>query len=115
MTFDIAVIGAWVAFILSVISLAGLIKSHFTGGTKENTEAIKELDSKHDKLDKRVQKVETELKHLPNKDDFTKLAVSFAEMKGDIKVMSHAAKSTERSTRRMEDFLLGGVKGKEKK
>jgi|GEM_PF-1223779 len=113
MTLDIIAIGQWVTFILALISLIGTAKNHFSGGTKENTEAIKLLEDKHGRLDMRVQKIENELKHLPSKDDFTKLSVSFAKVETKMEAMVKTMEATERACRRVEDFLRSGKRTEE--
>lgn len=117
MLVDVNPIVLWVSLIISVITLAGMLKTYFSSGEKELTirlakfeeELAERLDTAEASLrsyDRRIQAVESEVNHMPTQESVHKLQVDLTEMKGSIAVMAKSSEVTERTTRRVEEFLL---------
>ena len=67
-----------------------------------DAEQTREIRGVHD----RVAKIETQIKHLPDKDTVQRLAVAVAHMEGDVKSIARGLESVDAATTRIEDFLL---------
>ncbi|MFN3362738.1 MAG: DUF2730 family protein [Allorhizobium sp.] len=91
---------------LAVIALLGHAKGYFSSGEKTLGEDLSEEKKKVIEHDRRIQAIEGEIKHLPNKDTVNKLQVDMTELKGDIALIAKSSEATERATRRVEEFLL---------
>ena len=53
----------------------------------------------------RIQAVETELKHLPDKDTVNELKLSLVELKGTVSTLSESMGSVSRTVHRIDDWL----------
>lgn len=109
-------ISQWVSLILSVITLAGIVYGWFTWGQKtsaadltafkdKQSEALGEIEDKLDAHDRRIQNVETELKHLPDKDSVVELKLAMADLKGTVGRLDESLNSVQRTVLRIDDWL----------
>lgn len=89
----------WLAVAALLISIGTSITIFFTASAKAT--AVKCVD-----LEERLQRVENELPHLPNKENVHKQQLDIADMKGEIGIIKKSIEATERTTRRVEDFLM---------
>ncbi|EHS51507.1 hypothetical protein PDO_1898 [Rhizobium sp. PDO1-076] len=96
----------YLGIVLSVIAILGHAKGYFSSGEKMLTSSVDGAKTKLIEHDRRIQAIEGELKHLPNKDTVNKLQVDMTELKGDIALIAKSSEATERATRRVEEFLL---------
>jgi phage shock protein A len=101
-----AEISQYLGLALAVIALLGHAKGYFSSGQKTLSEDVSEAKKKIIEHDRRIQTIEGEMKHLPNKDTVNKLQVDMTELKGDIALIAKSSEATERATRRVEEFLL---------
>jgi len=106
MIFDLSLVTAWVTFLMSLFALIGVVRVFLSSGTRENAQSIEALRDSCELLSRRLLKVENELQHIPSAKEFHDLALNLEEMRGDMKSISKSFEATERSMRRMEDFLL---------
>lgn len=111
MKFDIAIGSAVVTFLMSLFALIGVIKNFLSSGTKENAEAITRMCAALDGLASRLQKVENELEHLPSVSEINQLSTDIAYIKGELKAVNKSLEASERSLRRVENFLLNAKGG----
>jgi hypothetical protein len=56
--------------------------------------------------ERRIQAIESELQHLPSKDDITNLRLQLTELNGRMGTFDAELASIARTTRRIEDHLL---------
>jgi TolA-binding protein len=91
---------------LSSLALLGHAKGYFSSGEKKLEGRVETLERHQVDHDRRIQSVEGEIKHMPDKDSFQKMQLDLAELKGQINSMVKSSEATERATRRVEDFLL---------
>ncbi len=98
---------------LALIAIAGHIKTWMSSGEKVLERKVEVLsvaaDEVEDKLtqhDRRIQTLEDEIKHLPDKDAIHQLQLDLAELSGHVATLAKSAEATERTTRRVEEFLL---------
>lgn len=103
---DLAVVMPWVIAAMTILNFGGLIQNMLSRGEKALGEKVKGHEKTLTDHDRRIQAVEGELKHLPNKDTVNKLQVDMTELKGDIALIAKSSEATERATRRVEEFLL---------
>jgi len=103
----------WLTLILSSVAVLGHLKGWMNSGEKkllDDVGVLKADSESHEKKltehDRRIQSVEGELKHLPDKDTVHRLQVDMTEMKVQMVTIVKASEATERATRRVEEFLM---------
>ncbi|WP_421579108.1 DUF2730 family protein [Shinella sp. M31] len=82
MTFDLATAAPIVAFVLSVIALGTQIKSILSSGEKKLEERVTKLETKLVEHDRRIQTLESDLKHLPDRDTTHRIEITMAQIMG---------------------------------
>jgi len=97
----------WLGAAALVISIGVTIYAWMTARSKVNAEHLKAVDGGMKEHDRRIQNLESEIQHMPSKDSQHKLELSIAQMSGEMKTMSANMDSMTRTTRRMEEYLLG--------
>lgn len=101
-----AEISQYLGLVLAVIAILGHAKGYFSSGEKTLTARVDKVETKLVEYDRRIQGVEGELKHLPDKDTVNKLQIDMTDLKGQIALIAKSSDATERATRRVEEFLL---------
>tara|TARA_R110002020_G_scaffold34066_35_gene103973 strand:- start:9181 stop:9528 length:348 start_codon:yes stop_codon:yes gene_type:complete len=97
---------------LAVIALLGHAKGYFSSGERQIKTDLASIrsyletsDKKLIEHDRRIQAVEAELKHLPDKDTVNDLKLSLVELKGTVSAMSESMGSVSRTVHRIDDWL----------
>lgn len=96
----------WLGAIAMAISIAGCIYSWLTARAKGNSRHLKQVDENLKSHDRRIQKLENTIEHLPSKDSQHALELAMSEMNGELKAMAANVETLTRTTRRMEAFLM---------
>ncbi|WP_186390375.1 DUF2730 family protein [Stappia sp. TSB10P1A] len=96
----------WSGPIASLLAIASLIYTWITARSKINEQRLGGHERKLTEHDRRVQKLESEVSHLPRKDDVHELRVALAEVKGSVGRVEESIAGTDRTVRRIEQFLL---------
>lgn len=108
---DPAVISPYLGLALAIIALLGHAKGFFSSGEK----ALGARQEKSEKTlvdhDRRIQRVEDELKHLPDKDTVMELKLALAELKGTVNSLGETVGSVSRTVHRIDDYLRQEAKG----
>ena len=106
----------WVSFLLSAIALAGIVYGWFTAGEKQVAKDLAAHKAKHGEdmnaidgavalHDRRIQTLETEFRHLPNKDAVVELKLALSELRGAVGILGESVGSVQRTVLRIDDFL----------
>lgn len=103
---DLSILMPWIGAALSIIALGTQLKAIISSGEKKLEERVTKAERTLVDHDRRVQRVEDALQHLPNKDVVHQLQIDLTEMKGQMASMVKSSEATERATRRVEDFLM---------
>ncbi|QFS97574.1 hypothetical protein FIV06_09085 [Labrenzia sp. THAF191b] len=96
----------WLGVVALAISLLTSVYAWITSKAKANAEHLKAVDAKLVDLDRRVQSIESELKHLPNKDDVNELKLAMAQLDGTVGRLDESLSGISRTVRRVEGFLM---------
>jgi hypothetical protein len=110
MQVDVNPIVVWVSLILSVVTLAGMLKTWLSSGEEEIDERLEVAEKTLINHDRRVQTVESELKHLPDKDMVMDLKLAMAELKGTVSTLGETVGSVSRTVHRIDDYLREDAK-----
>ncbi len=111
----------WLGLAALVISVGTFLWNHLTSDGKKALAALAEtraetgritaeLDARLDLHGERLQAIEGELRHLPDKDGVNQLKVAIAELQGAVGKIDASFASLHPTVRRIEDYLLKGLK-----
>ncbi len=106
MSFDLAVISGLVALALSSLNLIAHIRTMMSQGEKQLDERLSKVEAKLVEHDRRVQSIEGELKHLPDRDMAHRLELAVEKMSGRLDTMAETMKPIRAATERMNALLL---------
>lgn len=67
--------------------------------------SISRLDECQDIHERRIQSVEEKMSFLPSKDEVHKMQLAMSEMKGSLGLVGKSLEATERTVRRIDDYL----------
>lgn len=96
---DAAPLKEWLGLIALLISVGSSVVLFLKSDAKKAAETLILHGS-------RIQKLEDDMRHMPDKETVHKLQIDLTEMKGQMATMVKSSEATERATRRVEDFLL---------
>lgn len=96
---DVSPLKDWLGLIALLISVGSSVVLFLKSDAKKATETLGDHAS-------RIQRLEDQIQHLPDKETVHKLQIDLTEMKGQMAAMVKSSEATERATRRVEDFLL---------
>jgi len=97
---------SWLGPVATLLAMANLIYTWITARSRVNEAKIDGHDTKLTEHDRRIQRVENELGHLPNKDEVAGLRLAIAEVSGRLGRMEQSNEGLVRAVRRIEDYLM---------
>jgi paraquat-inducible protein B len=96
----------WMALAALTISVGTVVFGWFTAGGKKALAKLEEHRVDFEQLKEKVATIESEIRHLPSKEDVHQLNLSMAELKGTAGRQEEKLAGVERTVRRVEEFLL---------
>lgn len=106
MTFDLAIISGLVALALSSLNLIAHVRTMMSQGEKKLDERLVKVESKLVEHDRRVQTVEGEMKHLPDRDMQHRMELQLSEMNGKFAALEERLKPIAAVSIRLQEFML---------
>lgn len=103
---DISTVKDWVATVAAILGFMLSIYAVLTKSSQANTDKIVKIDERLDDHSERLQKVEGDIKHLPDTDAVHSMQLSMKDMQIEMATMAAEAQASNRTLRRMEDFLM---------
>lgn len=100
----------WLGVIALAISVGGFFYAWLTSRSKTNSEQLDKLDSRVDELVTKVQAVEHELKHMPDRETIADLRIVVEGLKAGMLNLQQTSTATQNAIRRVEDFLIRAPK-----
>ena len=107
---DIAPIMQWLSLILAAIALMAHAKNFFGSDGKEATKDIKVIQEVLSAQDRRLQEVENEIRHLPDRDSQHRVELALAEMNGRFAALEEKLKPIASTSERLHQLLLDQAK-----
>lgn len=107
---DAGFLKEWLGAISLVIALGGTVYAWLTSKSKVNEEHLKRIDAVINDHDRDLDRIKSDLNHLPAKDDIVEMKLALAEMKGALGRQEESMSGVTRTVRRMEEFLMKGGK-----
>lgn len=96
----------WATLANTVLAMGAFLYSWLTGKAKVNEARLKAVDEKLSDHDRRILTAESELQHLPTKDDVMELKLTLAELRGTVGRLDESLSGVSRTVRRVEDHLM---------
>jgi peptidoglycan hydrolase CwlO-like protein len=103
MEFDL--ISKWGGLLALIISIITGIWTLISKSTKPFDDRLDAQDTSIKDHDRRIQAVESEIKHLPSSKDVSELTVLVTKLQGDLGVLDNSIKSLTRTVDRMDRAL----------
>lgn len=106
MIFDVTAIGVLISLLMNSINLGIVVKNMLSAGEKKLEERLVKAETKMVEYDRRIQTLEAELKHLPDRDTAHRLELAIEKMNGRLDTMAEALKPVATTNQRLQEFLL---------
>lgn len=114
---DISLFKDWLIVIGTMLSVALSLYAVLTKPSKENSDNLEAFEKKVEEKfaekskssaahDQRIQKLENEMRHLPDKDVVHRLELTMKDMQVGMATMASESQASGRSLRRMEEWLI---------
>lgn len=100
----------WIAASLSVIALLTQAKSFFSSGEKALDNRLGKAEGTLIDHDRRVQKIENELEHLPSKEDVHELKLAIERLNGVVAKLGGDMQTISRTVDRIDNYLREDAK-----
>ncbi len=103
---DLNLLMPWLGALALFISLGTSIHAFFTSGAKQIGAQLKTAEKTLIEHDRRIQTIESDLKHLPDAQDVTEMKLAMSELRGAMNVQAEVMGSVARTVQRLEGYLL---------
>lgn len=107
---DLNTIMPWLAAAALILGLGNTITTFLTSGSKENTRRIANCEKRQAELESRLQSVEDEIKHLPDRGMVHELQLTLKDIQIEMASIKAATEQSTRTSRRVEEYLLSHAK-----
>ncbi len=94
------------SILATVLSVGAVFYAWLTAKSRVNSEHLKRVDDTLKVNDRRIQKLENEIAHMPGKDEVHGVQVSITAMEGMIGRMEEKVVAVERTVLRIDDYLM---------
>ncbi len=105
-----AEISAYVGVALGVIGLLGHLKGWINSGEKQLKDDVSAHTTTLTDHDRRIQTLENEIKHLPDRESQHRMEISLAEMNGRFAALEEKLKPIAATSERLHELLMEQAK-----
>lgn len=98
----------WIGLVAAALSIGAIIYTWITAKSRTNAKTLEAHERKLIEHDRRIQKVENEVSHLPTKEDFTELLVNQERQNGIMARMEAEYRSLYDAVKSIDKFLRNG-------
>lgn len=114
---DLSIIMPWIGAALSIIALGTQLKAIISSGERKLEERVAKVEMKLVEHDRRVQTVESDMKHMPDRDTAHRMEITIERMAGQLATLDQRLggqlaaldermKPVDALGRRLQEFLL---------
>lgn len=90
----------------TALGIGVAVYAWITAKSKVNAERLNGVDERLAGHGGRLDRIETEMKHMPAKDDVHDLKLAIAELRGTVGQLDESHTGVSRAVRRIEEFLM---------
>lgn len=105
MILDLAAISGVIALALSTLNLFGLVRNMLSSGERKLDERVGKVETKLVDHDRRIQKAENDIAHLPNRESLHNMELRMAEISGRLQVLNESLKPIRENNEMISDLL----------
>lgn len=106
MNIDLTTVAALVALALGCLNLVAAVRTLLSAGEQKLDQRLRVAEKTLIDHDRRIQTVEGEMKHLPDKGTAHKLELALADIVGRLNAMDERMKPIAATSERLHDLLL---------
>jgi len=106
MIIDFAAVLPWVSGLISIITLLTLLKNILSSGEKKLDVRLQAAETQISALERRVQTIEGEMKHLPDREAQHRMELQLAEMNGKFAALEERLRPVAQVSVRLQEFML---------
>jgi chromosome segregation ATPase len=103
-------ISQYLGLALAVIALLGHAKGYFSSGEKTLTARVDQAEKKLAEHDRRIQTIEGEMKHLPDREAQHRMELQLAEMNGRFATLEERLRPIAQTSERLHELLMEQAK-----
>ena len=107
---DLQILMPWIAAALSISSLLSNIYTVFTSPSRKNAADVAKLYSDLAKHDRRIQSLEGEIKHLPDRDSTHRMELAMEKINGRLDTLNETLKPIKATNERLNELLVEQAK-----
>ncbi len=96
---DLELVKIVIYILIGLISISSAVYVFFTSTSKANSETLALHEA-------RISAIETEIKHLPDKDDVTDLKIEITRLAGTVGRLDEATKGISRVVTRIDSYMM---------
>lgn len=102
---DAGTLRDWAGVAAFIISTLSMLYVFLTSKSRANEEKLDQLDKRVSSHGARLDAIDTELKHMPAKDDVTELKLNIAELRGVVGRLDESVSSISKAVDRIDGFI----------
>lgn len=95
-----------------LLGIISIIYTWITARSRVNGEEIKVLRERSVEHDRRIDRIEKDIEHLPDRNHAHAMQVELAQMSGEIKLLAERLKPVAAISERLQEFLLSEAAAK---
>ncbi len=100
----------YLSLVIAIIAIAGHAKGWINSGEKQIKDAVEGHAKKLTEHDRRVQSLENEIKHLPDRDSQHRMEIALAQMNGRFAALEEKLKPIAATSERLHELLMEQAK-----
>ena len=100
----------YVGLALALIALLGHAKGYFSSGEKALVARVDKAEVKLTDLERRVQEIDGEMKHLPDREAQHRMELQLAEMNGRFAILEERLRPISAASERLHELLMEQAK-----
>ncbi|WP_435656067.1 DUF2730 family protein [Brucella pituitosa] len=100
----------YLSLVIAIIAIAGHAKGWINSGEKQIKDAVADHNAKLTEHDRRVQTLENEIKHLPDRDSQHRMELALAQMNGRFAALEEKLKPIAATSERLHELLMEQAK-----
>ena len=107
---DLQQLMPWISAAIAIITLITLIKNSLTSGERKLDERMTKVETKMIDYDRRIQTIQSELNHMPNKETAHNLQIAMERIVGRLDTMDERLRPIASTNHRLQEYLLEQAK-----
>jgi len=104
---DVGDLKDWASAVATLLAIGSIVYTWVTSRSKNNSEKLEAIEEELRTHERQIDNLESEFKHLPDKEGQHRLELAMKEMAGEVNTMIETQRITRRTIERIEVSLSG--------